>query len=1615
MYKIRISKSWSIPLLLIFLINISLSPTSLYFPDTNLKNRDSTLGAAQDQNPRYEYDITALTPKQRGFSKALANGIPTLTEWWNTSYDYRREVTIVEPDVIAREMEPVHLYLTFPSQHAINNSIRVALYNGSWYEEPSQVWNETFFSSPNEEFYQSLTVTFFVDSNRNQTQTYYVYYDDNFSVFPDHYTDNINASAVDGPGSYKDTQDGGSPDVFLPNGTLLEDRDLIYVNTTEANGIAAAILLTDALRGVSTTDWGGPSCSLVRATYGTTDTLNTTTEGDIATIASVAEQYMLIGDLALDPLAQDPGMDSVHRANVAPNNPREAWVPGKGVWITDDGPLFTKIKIITSDGGYAMANYLDGGNQYSDEGTYANGGDRWNPSSVRTNGGNKFVNYTITYTFYYHKNNLFANVVLEITANPQRAGQHVYFKNYGDWPHVMSLSCSGDPGTVESLQGQKAWNAMLRGLFNESSDTRRHDFPLEPWVAWYDNGTSSPSTPDMPGIGFTARTNPVGWEEFSLAVNNMGDNLVLQQILREGHQGDFYMLPDGETLRFDYFVYTSAYGRNYTDIRDLSFKVNNPMEINVGGEELYEHNILTVHAVDVNGQDVSGVNVSLSGGPTSGWGITNDTGYYQFTKLGDGTYTITSYYTIGTNTYTVNSTVENLDHTIQRAKSIQINCDLSRLQITVRNADGGNPLINAVVRMRRAPPNHLEFVENTTRAGGITNFILYNGTSSETYTVEVEYPVGRPATEVTPSTIAIPDSNQSETLDCVVATHATALNPIYPASAFVSVTPNETVDFQVRYMDTTADPDVPIDGASIYNCTLWNVTDDELVRYENATAVGNGYYNYSVDIRTLDPTKAYTLKFTLDKDSPIDYSPASFVYSISIVLIQTEFTITNPGYTWVSSVGVDVTIFFHYQTVMGIPLEGSQVQVQDKPTEITIVDGPYVTDSAGNSNATLRANFQGAWVTTFNATKQYYATGYTFFTLATGATPAHLVITNPGTPTQKSIKVGGSFILNLRYETTPAPGTGLTAESWNINVDPSGTWVPTPDETSLGNYEVVLTPPDVGTYTIVFKAKRSGYTDGVTFFTLLVKLRSTMLEITSPSAAEIQAEKTYPLKVRYTDTSNDEGIGKGNVKVAVTPVTGMTVASVEDLGGGTYLIDLRGDFVGTYTVTVTLNKPRYQLASVNFFLTVKPIPTTLNILELQETSSTTSIAQPINETFQATLSFARAENASISVENATLTLLGIEEWRMIDYLGNGTYLVEVSTGDILGIYPILVMASKSNFEVGRASFELQVRPFTTELLLWEREEASAMIPVGETLELEVYYNNTDRGVPIPEAELVISGLPLTNNRTITWEQIGDNYRVSIGTGILPETKPFTLTITGRHPPQFDPASVTFELTIIPIPFRAQNQPPVVPGAEPTLAQSISVVEDQKANVTIQLWDTYHNTPIEGAEVIWTLYVPETEEQGMAKAAAGTPTINSAAVQSPTDERASGEFEYVGNGTYIAFVPSKGLDPGTYRLEVAANKELYGEQTFSMDYVVTPKPGTPTTYFLGLASIIVGSIGSFYSWYFYFRWPPQVRYIRKALKRVEAGSQVEEGRFPSKEEHRQAITEEQLRLPRQLME
>ena len=219
----------------------------------------------------------------------------------------------------------------------------------------------------------------------------------------------------------------------------------------------------------------------------------------------------------------------------------------------------------------------------------------------------------------------------------------------------MTFTCGiGTPGTIDARQNRKSWAGSKYGLYNETVDGRRRDFPVEPWMVWYDNASGSD-----PSVGIIADVNPVGWEVLSLAVNGMGDNTMLQQILREGHQGDFFVMPDGDHFIYDYTIYTSAYGSNFTEIRSLSMQVNQPISQSTGEQELYAHNILTCITKDVANSNISNVTIYIYNSTSDliRFGTT-EAATITFLKLPSDSYTIVSNYTLlstygGSITFTV--------------------------------------------------------------------------------------------------------------------------------------------------------------------------------------------------------------------------------------------------------------------------------------------------------------------------------------------------------------------------------------------------------------------------------------------------------------------------------------------------------------------------------------------------------------------------------------------------------------------------------------------------------------------------------------------------------------------------------------------------------------------------------------------------------------------------------------------------------------------------------------------------------------------------------------------------------------------------------------------------
>ncbi len=103
------------------------------------------------------------------------------SSWWNTSWRYRIQINITEPNIASRNNEPVSVWLNFTDLSPIkvsrcaNDSIRVLEYSmDTWTLINSQVWNTTYINGN----ISTATITFSADVSIGETKTYYVYYNE---------------------------------------------------------------------------------------------------------------------------------------------------------------------------------------------------------------------------------------------------------------------------------------------------------------------------------------------------------------------------------------------------------------------------------------------------------------------------------------------------------------------------------------------------------------------------------------------------------------------------------------------------------------------------------------------------------------------------------------------------------------------------------------------------------------------------------------------------------------------------------------------------------------------------------------------------------------------------------------------------------------------------------------------------------------------------------------------------------------------------------------------------------------------------------------------------------------------------------------------------------------------------------------------------------------------------------------------------------------------------------------------------------------------------------------------------------------------------------------------
>ncbi|NHI92431.1 MAG: hypothetical protein EAX96_08000 [Candidatus Lokiarchaeota archaeon] len=816
--------------------------------------------------------------------------------WWDTNWKYRYKITVQDSDISTPvniteiEFYPMDVYVTFDTQTCYNDSIRVLYYNDSgWQEVVSQVWNKTF--EGDNEHISSATVFFYINMTYGATEIFYIYFDSQIKGYPS-YTDRIWAFTF----NKTEWQATGEipPAIYWPNGTVRYGNALNISTIDYSSGTSVTMLeLTDTRRLGS--DWGGPCCSIVSALYGTSDVF----QND----GVAPNGFLQLGEFAL---GWDEG---TNRHNVMPDNPSEA--ANGNITIEDDGPLFLRVKIQTEDGGF----------YYSEDYGYVvvNGhdGSGWGGRDVTS--GTGWLNYTITYSFYYKPTTAFAKIELNITAM-----QDVPVRPYADWPHMVGFltdapTAYGGIGTF--LQNRRAWAGALEGIGdagqNNYGTDRNRDFPIEPWVALYDNSTGGGD----PTVGLIT-TDPIsGYEINCLVVPGVGPTLNFQKIFREGSGGSLINFTQGDSYVFTYYFLTSDQSKNYTEIRDWSYILNDPPSATI--EKPYEQfNLSTIYfnLKTIDGvHDISGANVSLinSTGYYLHQGTSNTNGNITFYRIPNDNYQININYTIydydgSSKNIVINNTLAiSVNYSIQRGYYPVVYCNLTRLNIITVDWDDEDRLNFAVVTLRNASGSNEivnEFMMNT--SGQYYNFVFV-----ENYNINVTF--GDKDRLINVTNYNVDQDNLNLIIGCSVEEHKTRLlinsNATYDQTYGRYYSYNsQPVKFTVTYQDTD------VSNANIVNATYtnWSIyyggnlqTSGTLTQVDFQTNPGE--YSFDLDSSTLESGRIYELILQVGKNYPIEYVTGRNITSFDLKDFNTTFA-SNSSTSMVIPWGNNFSIFVSY-------------------------------------------------------------------------------------------------------------------------------------------------------------------------------------------------------------------------------------------------------------------------------------------------------------------------------------------------------------------------------------------------------------------------------------------------------------------------------------------------------------------------------------------------------------------------------------------------------------------------------------------------------------------------------------------------------------------------------
>lgn len=316
----------------------------------------------------------------------------------------------------------------------------------------------------------------------------------------------------------------------------------------------------------------------------------------------------------------------------------------------------------------------------------------------------------------------------------------------------------------------------------------------------------------------------------------------------------------------------------------------------------------------------------------------------------------------------------------------------------------------------------------------------------------------------------------------------------------------------------------------------------------------------------------------------LNHQTGFITFTLTTMAIPAFLTVTNS--TAVTSIDRNFTLYMKLQTENLVGLAGAVIAVQNPPVGVAFV-GP-VDLGDGRYALTMIPTDIGAYDMLFRATLPNYQSASAAFTLNIVKVPTTFRIA--GGLSYAAVRFGDAYALRVMYERTDMM-QNVTDATIGVYLSPEEGLMWTVQQLD-GYYSIGLLSGSLGRWTITVSAERENHTLASVQFVLdIVTISTTLGGGVHPETVNYSRPFLFTLTYRVLD--NQSGVSGASV---LATGDGSDWVSIQDLGNGSYSLNVTPVGLGDFSPLLTFDKPGYESKQYRLSFTVVKIPLKVQLL-----------------------------------------------------------------------------------------------------------------------------------------------------------------------------------------------------------------------------------------------------------------------------------------------------------------------------------------------------------------------------------------------------------------------------------